>query len=481
MGMSKVRLAARNAVSLFASDVFDRGASFILYALVARFLGTREFGQIALAVNLFYVFHIFAVLGMKALMTREIASERDNTGRYLLNGSFLLLVSTLVSIGTLWGLVHVLAYAEDTAFVIMFLSLGLIPYSLSAICEATFQAWERMQYIAYTYAAANAAKLLFAVVLLMAGYGLTAVVAVLVGARLLTFILQSWLVFRNIAMPVLSLDFRFCVSMLRKSMTFLGMEGVHTFRRSLNTILLSKFGGEVAVGLYSAARQLHLPANMVFTSVAVSVYPAMCRRFGGHAQNLKRIADTTLGLLLTIALPATIGLYMLAEPALVFVYGSREFVESVPALRVMTWAFISGAVTSILGQVLLASHRERINLRIVMVNAVLNVVLGFILISQFGIMGAAMTTLIVSYANLIQYYVPAYKLLSGIPIASLLWPSVVATTAMGLYINVVAHYHVLVVIVSAAVVYSLVLLGLMIVASGGVEPFKERYRFLMSS
>ena len=476
--MSKLRIAARNAVSLFASDVFDRAASFVLYILVARFLGAREFGQFALAVNLFYVFYVFSVLGLKALITREIASERARTGRYLTNGSFVVIGSSLGSIGALWALVSLMGYADDTALVIMLISLGLIPYSMSAICEATFQAWERMQYIAYSYAASNFAKVLFAVVLLLAGYGLPAVIGVLVGARFLTFLLQSLLLVRHVATPVLTVDLGFCGSMLRQSMTFLGMEGVHTFRRSLNVILLSKFGGEIAVGLYSAARQPLHPVAVVFTSVSVSVYPAMCRRFEGYAQNLKRIAENTLGLLLAIAIPAAVGLYMLAESALIFVYGSREFVEAVPALRIMTWTFLSSAVTSPLGQVLLASHRERVNLRIVIVNAVLGLVLGFLLISQFGVIGAATTTLVVSMANLIQYYLPAHKLLGGIPIGRLTWPSVLSTAIMASFISAVAHYHVLAVILSAAGVYSIVLVGLMVAAAGGVEPLKQRYRTL---
>lgn len=56
-----------NALAILTSDVMNRATSFVVYAMVARRLGAFAFGQMSLALSLFYVFQIFAVSGVKTL------------------------------------------------------------------------------------------------------------------------------------------------------------------------------------------------------------------------------------------------------------------------------------------------------------------------------------------------------------------------------------------------------------------------------
>ncbi|NJL54242.1 oligosaccharide flippase family protein [bacterium] len=62
-GRSTLGTVMRNMTSLIASDVINRVTSFVIYALVGRFLGAFAFGQISLALSLFYTFQVFASQG----------------------------------------------------------------------------------------------------------------------------------------------------------------------------------------------------------------------------------------------------------------------------------------------------------------------------------------------------------------------------------------------------------------------------------
>src|SRR6266705_473059 len=68
-----------NALSILTSDVMNRATSFVLYAMVARHLGTFEFGQLSLAFSLFYVFQVSAVAGLKILIVRDVAKDQSQT------------------------------------------------------------------------------------------------------------------------------------------------------------------------------------------------------------------------------------------------------------------------------------------------------------------------------------------------------------------------------------------------------------------
>ncbi|TEU13176.1 MAG: hypothetical protein E3J25_06220, partial [Anaerolineales bacterium] len=64
MAASRLRRIARNAASILASDIVSRATTFVLYALVARYLGAVEFGQMSLALSMFYTFGVFAGAGL---------------------------------------------------------------------------------------------------------------------------------------------------------------------------------------------------------------------------------------------------------------------------------------------------------------------------------------------------------------------------------------------------------------------------------
>jgi len=87
-----------NALSILSSDVMNRATSFVLYAMVARHLGTFEFGQLSLAFSLFYVFQVSAVAGLKILIVRDVAKDQSRTRLYFKNGCAIVAASSFASV-----------------------------------------------------------------------------------------------------------------------------------------------------------------------------------------------------------------------------------------------------------------------------------------------------------------------------------------------------------------------------------------------
>ena len=80
---------------------------------------------------------------------------------------------------------------------------------------------------------------------------------------------------------------------------------------------------------------------------------------------MKHVAKYLIESLLAIALPTTVGLFFLAGSALVLLYGKDDFLLASGALRIMVWSLLLIALTHALFQVLLASLREKVTLRII--------------------------------------------------------------------------------------------------------------------
>src|SRR3979490_1438697 len=96
-----LRKTGANALSILTSDVMTRATSFVLYAMVARRLGTFEFGQLSLALSLFYAFQVLAVAGEKTLIVRQVAKDRSQTRMYLVNGCLIVSFASFVFLGGL--------------------------------------------------------------------------------------------------------------------------------------------------------------------------------------------------------------------------------------------------------------------------------------------------------------------------------------------------------------------------------------------
>jgi O-antigen/teichoic acid export membrane protein len=468
-----------NALSLLTSDVMNRVTSFVLYAMVARNLGAHEFGQLTLALTVFYTFQVFAVAGLRTLVIRQVAKDRNQTGTYLINGGAVVAFSSILSLVVLCGFVRLMHYPRSTALVILLLSFGLFPYAFSAICEGIFQAWERMRYIPYVNVPVNIAKIGGAFLLLSRRNGLYAVVAILLSSLVAIAAIEAWIILRRFPRAPARFDARLSVTMIRSASTFLGIDAVLAVMTSLNVILLSK-RSETEVGLYSAANQLMVPLLLVYQSIAQSIFPALCERFQIGIHSLKRVAENAIELLLVLALPTVASLYFFGDWALSVLYKNPVFSEAFPALRIVSWTLIFQVFTSVLGQVLVASHRERVTLRIVTVDTLVNFSVGWPLISRFGLRGAAIALLLTRAADCLQHYIPVSRLLSGIPLAKIVWKPAVAAMCMATYLVLPSGRFGLLTGISATAIYSGALLVLSIWVSGGVRQFKEKYLVLLS-
>ena len=477
MAISSVGRTAGNMVSLVTSDVVNRAATFVLYALVARHLGALEFGQMCLALTLVFVFRVLAVAGLRNLVTRELAKDNRKTDQYLVNGSAVVAACSLLSIVILLLFVRLMNYATGTASIILLLSLGLLPYSLSAICEAVFQAREKMHYIACANVPVNIAKAGLAFLILQQGYGLYHLVILVLACHVVTVGIEWGLMLRHIARPRVRIDPRFCLAMTRSTSTFLGITGITAIMASLNIVLLSKLASETQVGLYNAVTQLTMPAVLLYDNIVLSVFPMMCKRFDRSLHSLKRISEYLLELLLGIALPMVVGLLVLADSAFLLLYGDEQFLLASGALRIVVWTLILNAFTQVLGRALVASMREKVTLRIVAIDALVNLVLGLILIGQFGLVGAAVTALLTKTVDFFQHYVPVSRLLGKIPLGRLVWKPVVASTCMAVYLALERDQGVILTTVSACVLYAGILLALAIWSAGGPRQLKARYEY----
>jgi O-antigen/teichoic acid export membrane protein len=469
-GRSLARVA-RNIASLLTSDVINRATTFVMYAVVARYAGARSFGQLSLGILLVYTFQVLACGGLPTLITRELATRKRRTAKYLVASSVVVALTSILATLAMVLFTVLMQYEADTSTVLLILAIGLAPQSLATIAEAVFRSWECMHYIAYANVPINLAKMAGAFLLLRNGYGVNAVAMLVVGCRAATLLVEWALLAWRLPRFVMRIDLGFARRLAIGGATFLGIDGLIAVWGSLDSVLISKMCGETDVGLYSAAWQLLVPASLLFTSMVSSVFPLMCQKVKADQGALGDFVKWMVELLCLVGFPMAIGLFFLAEPSLLLLYGDAEFIAAASIVHVLLAVVVLQAVTNVLGYALWAGLQERISLRIVAVNVVVNLVLGVVLTYYFGVIGAAFASLATWAVNAIQTYLAFARFSSRVSIVEAAWKAAVASLAMvGCFVALQSSGMVMA-SVTASVAYIAVVAALLVAAAGGVREF----------
>jgi O-antigen/teichoic acid export membrane protein len=87
----------------------------------------------------------------------------------------------------------------------------------------------------------------------------------------------------------------------------------------------------------------------------------------------------------------------------VFVYRDSAFNNAGVVLLVASLSIIPLSFTRVLGNVMIAYGFQRVNLRTVVINTVLGLVLSFVMISLFGVVGAAISSVLVEISGAAQF------------------------------------------------------------------------------
>lgn len=480
MALSVVRRIALNAASVLTSDVAVRAGTFVLYALVARHLGPSNFGQLSLALAFFYPSQVVAIAGLKPLLIREVAKDPKSAAPYFVNGSAIVLVMSAVSFTAVTTSVYVLGYPRSSALVILTLSLGLLPFSLSKVTESLFQARDQMYFVPWVQIPANLLKVGLGFVMLNAGQGLMAVIVVINAAYVFTMIVEWLILFRQIGVPRIRPRIEAMRALVKMTAPLLGTSGLLAMVSSAPIVILSQFVSERQVGVFGAAMQLMTPLGLIITSVMLSFFPLMSRRFDRGLISLSQVTKMLAGLLIGVIAPAMIALAYVAEPMILLLYEEPAFVSSANILRIFLLATLFSASTRVLGQTLVAAHHERSEFKIHVVTATLTVVVGIALMSMYGTLGGAVSIVVVQIAAFLMHYRSASRLLPDLALGRVVWTKIAAAACMGGVLLGIGTDDLILGLCAGLVVYVAALVGLEILAAGGVAEVKAKYQFIWS-
>ena len=373
------------------ADVGSKVASLVFFVVMAREFGDSQFGVFTFALTFVILTTTLANFGQDQILTREVARDRSRFSGYFANTLAVKIVLATTSLAIAIGFAAVAGIDRETLEALLLLGPAVTLELLMATCFASYQAFERLEFIPIALISQRFVTSAVGIVALLQGAGVVAVSAIYLGGSALGFGLALWFLVRKVARPQLELEPRRWLSLMRASFA-IGLAGVFAvvlFR--IDTAMLAAFEPKDVVGDYGAAYRLLEATLFVAWSVGAAVYPVFSRLTTTSVPPVGLVFERGLKLSVALTLPLAAGALVLAGPLIEVLYGS-SYDDAETALRLLAPAIALYPICYVTGYLLVSQDRQRILTWVYGLVALENVLANLVLIPWLSLDGAALGT-----------------------------------------------------------------------------------------
>lgn len=374
-----------------------QGLAVVFTTLLARRLGTAEFGAYAFIAAILFVVNALTTFGTDMLLIREIAAKDELSG--LPAALILQLALSAMFLAMVWSLgVWIPNQSQETIVALKVYSLALIPLAFFTIFTTALRGKQLMD--GYALLNVIVSLLQVGVVLILHEDNLILLSFFLVLAQLLAALFAGFLC--SFLIPQFWRSWHFSYSSLSAlvkttapiaTLTVLGM-----LYQRLGVTVLSLMSSPDETGIFSAAARIVEASKTAHLGIFVALYPAMAASATllqtiQPKRNQRYSRSTVIGLLLMGAMLISLFLFIFASPLVKLLFGNG-FIASASILQILTWSLVPFTVNTYFTLSFLVSKQEHVVGRTLMISLLGLLILNLWWIPARGPEGAAWASLI---------------------------------------------------------------------------------------
>lgn len=368
--------------------------SFISYPYAFRILGTEQMGTISFAISFSALFAMVAVLGIPVYGIRECAKVRDNPIALSKTVSELLLIqfcATATSLLLFATAVQVAPRFEGHK--LLYLIQAMVILSSSIQVDWVFTAMEQFGYIALRTTAVKAVMTGSVFLLVREANDYLIYALLLAGATIVTNLVNLFRLFRFVGPLKLNIYGASCH--LKPVLIFFIQTVAITIYTSMGTVMLGFLKGEYAVGIYDAGIKIKLILSYFVTGMSTVLLPKVSFCVAkGQKEDFQTAISKTMEFIFLLSFPMIIFFGVMADETMALVCGMRYGQGELLLQTLLPTIFLIGCSSMLDYQILTPTHRERFAMMAYLVGAGVNLMLNFLLIPYWSMVGAAVATLL---------------------------------------------------------------------------------------
>lgn len=363
----------------------------------SRILGADNYGKVSFGNSIVRYFILLSALGISTYAQREAPKLRDNKKQIQ---SFSNQVFTINFIATFFSyivLFCLLTYSQKLSDYNM-----IILIQSSVILLGTLGAdWINVVYEDYTYITIRyicmqfiAFLLLFLFVKKTTDYYIYTLITVIAtaGGNIFNIVYIRKYVKIRLVSP------KKCIKHLKPVLTLFCVAITSVVYISSDITILGLFLSDSEVGIYTMAANIYSVVKQIISAIITVSIPRMAYFYGSSMEReYVTLAQKVLNTLISILLPSITGMIFLSSHIL-NIMGGNEYISGGNTLIVLSVALFFAILAGFYSNgYLLIKKKDKLYLTATTISALINVGLNFILIPRYGIIGAAITTLIAEF------------------------------------------------------------------------------------
>ncbi len=446
------RRVARNTVILLSSKFISKPVYLIYIFLIARHLGVEGFGRYSFCLTFAGFFMIIADFGLKTPLQRAITRERGKTSLYFINALLIKIVLAITTIAMYYGAVFLFGYDASYGNILYVALAIVIVDSGTQFLYNVFRAHEIMHYEALIGVIRLCLMLGITFVIIQAGYGLTAILLVMLGCVILALSVTAFIYRSRFSTGGGEFKWEIARDFLKMSVVFGVGSGFYTFYSKIDILMLERMVGQHAVGLYSAAYTLIENLEIIGVVYASAFMPFLFKVLSESKERAHRACERSIGYLFLVGFPIAIGLGLMSEEVITLLYGP-DFFASSAALSILIWVVPMKYMFMILAVLIIALNREVAGIYTGLAGVIVNVLLNLWLIPILAHRGAAIATLCTELLLVLFQIYLVKRYAKEIPLPPGLWKLFLSNIVFAAAILVFRGYGLYVVVPAGALTY----------------------------
>lgn len=378
------------------TQVITALSSIITLPIITKLLGAQNYGIWAQLLVTIALVSSFALINLPYALIRFLPGEKDKQqiqdgvwSAFTIAFAILIVIDALLiffsnTISKIFGCNQIL---------ILFLCPIVMFECLNYLLYNVFRAFQETRKYCYNTIASRTTETMLIIFTVFSGYGLTGAVISMLISRIIFFIIMTSLVIKRVGIKIPK--FLKTKEYLSYCLPLVPVDVSYWVIQSSDKYFVGFFLGTIFVGYYAPAYILGCCISFFVTPLGF-LLPAILSKH--HDENeintVKTYLRYSLKYFLLLAIPAVFGLSAMARQ-LLSTFSTPEIAQhSYFVVPFVALSMLLAGVGGIVTQNLLIKKKTKISGSIWIITAFLNFGLNFMFVPYFGILGAAITTLI---------------------------------------------------------------------------------------
>lgn len=379
---------------LFWDKIIQMAVALFVSVWIVRYLGPEQYGILSYAIAFVYLFSFISKLGLDSIVIREIIKNPLKKEEVMGTAFFLKLVGGILAFVFSTSAIYLLRPEDGLSLkIVAVLALGFI-FQSSDVIDYWFQSRVESKFVVFSRNISSIISSLAKVFLIITNASLFFfAIAILLESVINSIGLIVLYIAKKEKILKLKIKLQKAKTLLMDSWPLILSSVAVIIYMKIDQIMIGSMVGNKSLGNYSAAVNLCEVWYFIPIIIVSSVFPAIIyTKKDNENLYLKRIQllyDFLVWVAILIAIPVSI----FSQEIINFLYGSQYF-QAGSILTVYVWAAVFSFLGVASGSYLIAENLTRISFWRTVIGAICNVVLNFLFIPKYGIVGSAVATFI---------------------------------------------------------------------------------------